>query len=72
MVQTNFFRLAFNAARCMGLMAAKDMWRYHWVHWTGPLAAAMLNGIFYHFMPPYIKDKPMLHRNPLHATRSTG
>lgn len=50
--------LAFNSARCLGLMAAKGDMQYHYIHWLGTIAAAMLNGVFYHFAPPYVKDKP--------------
>jgi glycerol uptake facilitator-like aquaporin len=47
--------LSFNPARCMGLMVAKSEMRYHYIHWLGPLAAAMLNGVFYFFAPPYVR-----------------
>jgi len=51
--------LAFNPARCMGLMVAKNDLQYHYVHWLGPFAASIMNGVFYHIVPPYVKDKSM-------------
>jgi len=59
-------RLAFNPARCLGLMTAKGELQYHWVHWVAPFCAGMLNGFFYYFFPPYIKEKSMAARNPMH------
>ena len=51
--------IAFNPARCMGLMVAKGEMQYHYVHWLGPLAASMVNGMLYHLAPPYVRDKPL-------------
>lgn len=51
--------VAFNPARCMGLMVAKGEMQYHYVHWLGPLSASMMNGLFYYFAPPYVRDKPL-------------
>ena len=39
-------------------MVAKGDMQYHYMHWLGTLAAAMLNGVFYYFAPPYMKDTP--------------
>lgn len=39
-------------------MVAKgnDM-HYHYIHWLATLTAAMINGIFYYYIPPYDKEK---------------
>lgn len=39
-------------------MVAKggDM-HYHYVHWLATLTAAMINGVFYYYIPPYDKEK---------------
>jgi len=50
--------IAFNSARCLGLMVAKGDMQYHYIHWLGTLAAAMLNGVFYYIAPPYVKETP--------------
>jgi glycerol uptake facilitator-like aquaporin len=49
---------AFNPARCMGLMVAKNDMQYHYVHWLGPLAASITHGAIYHIVPPYVRGKP--------------
>ena len=41
-------------------MTAKGELQYHWVHWIAPLCAALTNGFFYHFFPPYVRDKVSL------------
>lgn len=51
--------LAFNPARCMGLMLAKGEMQYHYVHWLAPFAASIVNGLLYYFAPPYVRDKPL-------------
>jgi hypothetical protein len=43
----------------MGLMVAKGKMQYHYVHWLGPLAASIVNAVFYYFVPPYLREKPM-------------
>lgn len=43
----------------MGLMLAKSDMQYHYVHWLGPLAASIMHGLFYYFVPPYVRDKPL-------------
>ncbi|KAK3706737.1 hypothetical protein LTR37_012582 [Vermiconidia calcicola] len=67
-VNRGYSGVSFNPARCIGLMTAKGFLQYHWVHWTAPLAAAMLNGLFYQFAPPYVRDKPLIQYNPLHRS----
>ncbi|QIW97353.1 hypothetical protein AMS68_002871 [Peltaster fructicola] len=52
--------LSFNPARCLGLMTAKDELQYHWVHWVAPLAATILNGIFYYIAPPWAKERSIV------------
>jgi hypothetical protein len=46
-------------------MAAKGDFQYHWVHWTATFCAALVNGFFYHFTPPYVRDKPLISHNPM-------
>jgi hypothetical protein len=43
----------------MGLMVAKNEMQYHYVHWLGPFAASIMHGVFYHFVPPFVRDKSM-------------
>nr|OQO20219.1 hypothetical protein B0A51_11626 [Rachicladosporium sp. CCFEE 5018] len=50
---------SFNPARCLGLMVAKGNMQYHYVHWLGPVAATMMNGIFYHAAPPWVRGRPL-------------
>ncbi|KAK5116691.1 hypothetical protein LTR62_007365 [Meristemomyces frigidus] len=50
-------RIAFNSARCLGLMVAKGDLQYHHIHWLSTIAAAALNGLFYFFAPPYLRNK---------------
>jgi Major intrinsic protein len=42
-----------NPSRCFGLMAATQSFRGHWIMWVAPIAAAIVNGIFYWAVPPY-------------------
>ncbi|KAF2266102.1 MIP transporter [Lojkania enalia] len=44
---------SMNPARCLGLMAAGEKFEYHYVHWMGPLTAAVLNGLLYWVIPIY-------------------
>lgn len=30
---------------------------YHYIHWLATLTAAVINGIFYYYVPPYDKEK---------------
>lgn len=62
--------IAFNPARCMGLMVAKNEMQYHYVHWLGPLAASMTHGVIYYLVPPYVRDKSM--REAAMALRSSA
>lgn len=43
----------------MGLMVTKNEMQYHYVHWLGPLAASIMHGVFYYFVPPFVRDKSM-------------
>jgi glycerol uptake facilitator-like aquaporin len=49
---------SINPARCLGFMAAGERFTYHWVHWVGPIVAAIFNGVLYWLVPPYKKDSP--------------
>ncbi|KAF2720797.1 MIP transporter [Polychaeton citri CBS 116435] len=57
LVREGYTGLSFNPARCLGLMTAKGELQYHYVHWLAPMAAAIVNGLFYYFAPPYQRDR---------------
>ena len=40
-------------------MVAKKELQYHYLHWLGPFAASIIHGVFYHFVPPYVRDQSM-------------
>lgn len=44
-----------NPARCFGVYVASGFPGYHWIHWVGPLAAAVAHGLVY-FIDPLWKD----------------
>ncbi|RPA99049.1 aquaporin-like protein [Choiromyces venosus 120613-1] len=44
---------SMNPSRCLGLVAATQMFRGHWVTWAAAVAAAAINGGFYIMVPPY-------------------
>ncbi|PLB48635.1 aquaporin-like protein [Aspergillus steynii IBT 23096] len=44
-----------NPARCFGAYVASSFPGYHWIHWVGPLAAAVAHGLVY-FIDPLWKD----------------
>ncbi|OOF92075.1 hypothetical protein ASPCADRAFT_133631 [Aspergillus carbonarius ITEM 5010] len=44
-----------NPARCLGAYVASEFPHYHWIHWIGPLAAAVAHGLVY-FVDPLWKD----------------
>lgn len=56
-VMTGYFGASVNPARCFGLMAAAGNFNYHYVHWTGAISGALINGFFCWFMPPGSKQK---------------
>lgn len=56
LVVTNICNVAFNPARCLGLMTAKADMQYHYIHWLAPLTAAIVNGLFYHVAPPWQRE----------------
>jgi glycerol uptake facilitator-like aquaporin len=51
--------VAANPARCFGAFAGSHFESYHWVHWAGPVLAAIFHGIMYHIVPPYFHLKPL-------------
>ncbi|KAK1144107.1 hypothetical protein N8T08_005769 [Aspergillus melleus] len=44
-----------NPARCFGVYVASSFPGYHWIHWVGPLAAAVAHGLVY-FIDPLWQD----------------
>ncbi|KAI9041857.1 aquaporin-like protein [Aspergillus affinis] len=44
-----------NPARCFGAYVASSFPGYHWIHWVGPLAAAVAHGLVY-FIDPLWQD----------------
>ncbi|KAJ6134010.1 hypothetical protein N7523_000332 [Penicillium sp. IBT 18751x] len=42
---------SLNPARCFGAYVASEFPSYHWIHWVGPLAAAIGHGLVY-FVDP--------------------
>lgn len=50
---------SFNPARCTGLMLASGNMQHNYVHWFGPMTAAMTNGLLYHVAPPWTREKPL-------------
>ena len=42
---------ALNPARCFGLMAASERWKFHYVHWLGDISAALINAGFHRLVP---------------------
>lgn len=65
-------RIAFNPARCIGLMTPTNDLQYHYVHWLGPLTAAMANGLLYYWAPPYMRDRPLAHSENAQLRRHHG
>jgi len=60
--ETNWSTLAaMNPSRCLGLVAATQTFRGHWVTWSAGIAAACINGLLYALIPPYhaeqVKDE---------------
>ncbi|KAI9373034.1 aquaporin-like protein [Aspergillus egyptiacus] len=48
-----WIRKAGNPARCFGAMVGSRFDSYHWIHWVGPLTAAIAHGVLYFLVPPY-------------------
>lgn len=61
--------IAFNPARCLGLMTAKDEMQYHYIHWLAPLTATILNGLFYQIAPPWTQQGSIFTALGLHHRR---
>lgn len=53
---TRYFA-AGNPARCFGAMVGSHFSSYHWIHWVGPLVAAIAHGVLYACVPPYCRKK---------------
>ncbi|KAH0445708.1 hypothetical protein KCU90_g18, partial [Aureobasidium melanogenum] len=58
-VKPGYTGASLNSARCLGLMVAKGEMQYHYLHWLGTFAAAVLHGMVYYFAPPYMRDTPL-------------
>ncbi|CEL07054.1 hypothetical protein ASPCAL10219 [Aspergillus calidoustus] len=46
-----------NPARCFGAMVGSHFSSYHWIHWIGPLTAAILHGVLYFLVPPFSREE---------------
>ncbi|KAK9369801.1 aquaporin TIP4-2 [Lipomyces kononenkoae] len=46
---------SMNPARCFGAYVGIGFPTYHWIHWVGPIAASIVNGVIYHVVPPWVK-----------------
>ncbi|KAE8413517.1 aquaporin-like protein [Aspergillus pseudocaelatus] len=46
-----------NPARCFAAMVGSHFVSYHWIHWIGPLAAAIAHGVIYQLVPPYSRER---------------
>ncbi|KAF2158423.1 hypothetical protein M409DRAFT_71658 [Zasmidium cellare ATCC 36951] len=57
LVKPGYTGMSANPARCLGLMAAKNEFQYHYVHWLGPLTASILNGVIYVLVPPWEREE---------------
>lgn len=46
---------SMNPARCFGVLVGTGFGgkTWHWIHWVGPTAAAVLNAIMYNLVPPW-------------------
>lgn len=46
---------SMNPARCFGILVGTgfDGKSWHWIHWVGPIAAAVLHSIMYNLVPPW-------------------
>lgn len=49
--RTGYTGASMNPCRCLGLVAATQTFRGHWVTWTAAMAAACANGFFYLLVP---------------------
>ncbi|KAL5343561.1 aquaporin-like protein [Aspergillus crustosus] len=50
-----------NPGRCFGAMVGSHFESYHWIHWIGPLVAAIVHGVLYQLIPPQVpvrRDQP--------------
>ncbi|KAG0126855.1 aquaporin-like protein [Tuber indicum] len=57
-MRTGYAGASMNPTRCLGLVAATQTFRGHWVTWAGGIAAACVNGLFYIIVPPYHAELP--------------
>ncbi|KAF9892120.1 hypothetical protein FE257_002526 [Aspergillus nanangensis] len=44
---------SLNPARCFGVYVGSAFPSYHWIHWVGPIAAAIGHGLVYYLVPPW-------------------
>ncbi|KAL4863574.1 hypothetical protein BDV12DRAFT_177325 [Aspergillus spectabilis] len=47
-----------NPGRCFGAMVGSHFESYHWIHWIGPLTAAVVHGVLYQLLPPQTGVRP--------------
>ncbi|KAJ5881315.1 uncharacterized protein N7473_012368 [Penicillium subrubescens] len=48
---------SLNPARCLGAYVASSFPTYHWIHWVGPLAAAIGHGLVYFADPLWTETR---------------
>ncbi|KAF3384401.1 hypothetical protein F1880_002658 [Penicillium rolfsii] len=48
---------SLNPARCLGAYVASSFPAYHWIHWIGPLAAAIGHGLVYFVDPLWTETR---------------
>ncbi|KAJ5326608.1 hypothetical protein MYU51_014553 [Penicillium brevicompactum] len=48
---------SLNPARCLGAYVASSFPGYHWIHWIGPLAAAVGHGFIYFIDPLWTEQR---------------
>ncbi|RAL08714.1 MIP transporter [Aspergillus homomorphus CBS 101889] len=53
--RVGYIGASVNPARCFGAYVASEFPGYHWIHWVGPLAAAVAHGLVY-FVDPLWTD----------------
>ena len=53
-------------------MTAKGNLQLHWIHWLATLSACIVNGVFYHLVPPYKRSGGKARREALPCLERSG
>ncbi|PYH98640.1 putative aquaporin [Aspergillus ellipticus CBS 707.79] len=48
---------SLNPARCFGSYVASTFPSYHWIHWFGPFAAALVHAVIYYLSPAWVDPR---------------